>query len=492
MKGLIQTSSATPRTAPRLVIFLAIAITLLVGAHLAYSFPEQVPKWKIPAALKEGETPDHPFEDTEQQILSEFDEAPVSKPLLPCQKLPGGEDVVVVMRTGATEIRDKLPVHLKTTLQCYNDYVLMSDYAEEFEGEKVHDLLAGVDDRVKDTHPDFELYRRLRENGRDTLDGSELSGAVSQDSGAIGKIDNQGWRLDKWKFLPMALRTMELRPEKKWYVFVEPDTYLVWSNLLDWLKKLDPEEPAYYGSEVQIGEDVFAHGGSAFVVSNPGLKRVADMYQQEPDPWHDLTSIHWAGDCILGKALLETGTPLTWSWPMFQGGNPQTMDYKEDKGDARRLWCAPAISYHHLSPSEIQDMFNFEQQWLRQTVNGRQRTSKPVSHRQRERLRLHHQDVFRHYVLPNVTQQRMDWNNASPDLRAGTQNATLDDCRIMCERDATCVQYSKTDMGCYFSNEAKMGQSAEGVQSGWLEERVQAWADGHQLCERKASRWVVT
>lgn len=29
---------------------------------------------------------------------------------LPCQRLPGVEDVVVVMRTGASEIKDKLPV----------------------------------------------------------------------------------------------------------------------------------------------------------------------------------------------------------------------------------------------------------------------------------------------------------------------------------------------------------------------------------------------
>ena len=465
---------------------MVIGMTLLLAVHLCYTYPS-LASWKIPTTLGR----EIPLNATEETTS-----APPPKEQLPCQKLKGGEEVLVVMRTGATEIKDKLPAHLNTTLQCYNNYIIFSDYEEDFEGHHVYDLLANVEDEIKTNHTDFALWRRLRAKGRESLDDSELSGAVSEDTGALGKVWNDGWRLDKWKFLPMAVRTLELYPNMSWYAFVEPDTYLIWSNLLDWLHQLDPTEPLYFGSEVQIGQDVFAHGGSSFVISNPALQKVAKLYQDHVAHWHAITSAHWAGDCILGKALLESGTPLTWSWPMFQGGNPHTMDFKESKKHSADLWCSPAISYHHLSPSEIQSMFDFEQRWLRATQQHKENSSvRPgyISWRQTERMHIHHQDVFRSYVLPSTTSgERYDWSNQSPDLRAGTQNSTLSECRAMCESSRGCVQYSVTDLGCYLSQEGKIGQAAEGVQSGWLEDRMRALADAHRVCERKVMGWTVT
>jgi hypothetical protein len=464
---------------------MVIGMTLLLAIHLCYTYPS-LASWKIPTTSGQG-SPQDATETTNTN--HEEDE-------LPCQKLEGGEDVLVVMRTGATEIKDKLPVHLNTTFKCYNDYIILSDYEEEFQGHQVHDLLSNVENDVKDTHPDFALWRRLQANGRSSLDASELSGAISPESGSVGKNYNEGWKLDKWKFLPMAVRALELHPTKKWYVFVEPDTYLMWSNLLDWLHRLDPSEPLYYGSEVQIGPDIFAHGGSSFVISNPALRKAANLYQANAADWHALTSTHWAGDCLLGKALAETGTPLTWTWPMFQGGNPHTMDFHESKPDGRTLWCAPALSYHHLSPSEISAMFAFEQEWLRSTQAHKAKTGVSagyISWRQHERNRIHHRNVFRQYVLPKTAAgERSGWSNLSPDLRAGTHNSTLSECRAMCEQARDCVQYARSEMGCYFSEEGRLGQVAEGVQAGWLEGRVRDWADGFGVCEREVVSWTVT
>lgn len=484
MKGLSTTTAS--RATPKALILMAIGMTLLVAVHLCYTYPS-LASWKIPTTLGT----EVPLNATEESTS----EPPV-KEELPCQKLEGGEEVLVVMRTGATEIKDKLTAHLNTTLQCYNNYIVFSDYEEDFEGQHVYDLLANVEDDIKENHPDFALWRRLRANGRESLHDSELSGTVSEEGGKTGKLGNDGWKLDKWKFLPMAVRTLELYPNMAWYTFVEPDTYLMWSNLLDWLRQLDPSEPLYFGSEVQIGSDVFAHGGSSFVISNPALQKAAKLYQDHTADWHDITSKHWAGDCILGKALAETGTPLTWSWPMFQGGNPHTMTFKEPLKAGKDLWCSPAISYHHLSPSEIQSMFDFEQEWLSETQKHKEDSSVRrgyISWRQTERMRIHHQDVFRSYVLPSTTEgYRTNWSNLSPDLRAGTQNSTLSECRSMCEDSSGCVQYSVSEMGCYFSREGKMGQAAEGVKSGWLEDRMRASADAHGVCERKVMSWTVT
>lgn len=64
------------------------------------------------------------------------------------------------------------------------------------------------------------------------------------------------------------------------------------------------------------------------------------------------------------------------------------------------------------------------------------------------------------------------------------------------------MQYSLSEMGCFFSPEAKVGRPAEqgeeggkggeSVSAGWLAERVEAWADGHGGCGRGGLRWTVT
>lgn len=125
--------------------------------------------------------------------------------------------------------------------------------------------------------------------------------------------------LRRWKFLPMLNATYEMYPNMNWYVFVEPDTYVVWSNMLQWLSTMDPSKPAYFGSEVMIGDDIFAHGGSAFVLSSAALKIGAESYRQHTRDLWDYTGGHWAGDCVLGVTLHDAGVDLTWSWPMFQG-----------------------------------------------------------------------------------------------------------------------------------------------------------------------------
>lgn len=34
-------------------------------------------------------------------------------------------------------------------------------------------------------------------------------------------------------------------------------------------------------------------------------------------------------------------------------------------------WCYPTVSYHHLSPDMIEDLWKFEQQWLGERDNVR-------------------------------------------------------------------------------------------------------------------------
>lgn len=449
------------RSGVRAVLAIAIVTAVLVTIHLTTFSP--LPGWRM-ASEHLGHTSD---------TASTWDpDAP------PCRSLRGAEDVVVVMRTGATEIKDKLPIHFNTTFRCYPDTIIFSDYAEIFEGHQVHDVLAAVDDSVKQSNTDFQHYLRLQRLGREGLAAEELH-SESYESGPIGKNDNPGWRLDKWKFLPMLVQALELRPEKKWFVFVEPDTYIVWSNFVQWLRQLDPAEDQYHGSEVQIGPDIFAHGGTGFVMSKSAVQKGVDLYLSEPEEWHTRTAGHWAGDCILGTALAHAGVGLTWSWPTFQGGNPADMDWLEIKGE-RRLWCAPAVSYHHFSAYEIESLWGFEQQHIQQRIAEHQKHS-PSHYKSHY---LHHYDMFRQYVLPNISSERADWSNSSPELitYSNRKGLSIADCRMICQRKEGCLQYALGPIGCSTADQVMLGTHSKGIQSGWMTNRVESWLGNMEDC----------
>lgn len=396
----------------------------------------------------------------------------------PCASLENTDGIVVVMRTGATEIQAKLPAHLNTTFKCYQDPLIFSDLEEDFCGYEVHDVLATIDSEIQRKSPDFALWRRLKTNGRAALQQNELSSSEGIEGSKIGKTDNAGWRLDKWKFLPMLQQCLDLRPDGKVYVFVEPDTYVLWSNLIQWLQHIDLSKPLYFGSEVEIGSDVFAHGGSAFVLTRAAVQKGADEYATNTQTWNERIVDHWAGDGILGQALHEAGVPLTWAWPMFQGGNPGNMDWEKHKGSTH-LWCASALSYHHIDAEQIPSLWAFEQRGIATSL--RNKKSSLFSLFDTGDVAMQHGDLFHEFVLPFMESDRADWDNLSRNLQKNV--ASAEGCLALCEADRDCFQYSFSPTGCKIDTAVALGEAEQGVQSGWIMERVEAWAKELSRCK---------
>ena len=462
------------------VIITAVVVLLFLAVHVLYSKPE-LPKWSIVQgeAVVDGQS-------GPSTTPAEPSDAP------PCRRLPGAEDVVVIMRTGATEIQDKLPIHFNTTFRCYKDLIIFSDYEETFQGHPVHDVLGPMAQEIKETNADFGLYLRLLQYGRASLHEDELSGKASFEGSKSGKNDNPGWRLDKWKFLPMMNETLRLQPDKKWYVFVESDSYAVWSNILQWLEKLDPSKPLYYGSEVMIGPDLFAHGGSVFVMSRPAVESGAQYYKEHEEELNSWTAGHWAGDCVLGKTLRDAGVPLTYSWPMFQGGHPDKMDFTDQKGSDRRLWCAPALSYHHFSPTEMPAMWQFEQDWIQSHLVKVANSETRRSFWDDYGSVLEHRDVFKEFVRPDIVADKSEWSNLSPSLVPNTVGSSFDECREQCELHEDCLQYTSAGNGCFISTKQVMlGERTAGTESGWMMDRIEGWVNGLDDCSGNQG-WTVT
>lgn len=411
------------------------------------------------------------FDLTDNDFLSQ---ATASTPTLPCASLLKANDTVVILKTGSTELQDKLSIHLKTTLQCYPHHLIFSDYAEKYEGRHIIDALKDVDPIYQTAHEDFALWQQLQKGGRASLSPSDLSGPASYpQDGTGGKPTNPGWRLDKWKFLPMIRKTLQEFPNKSWYVFVETDTYIIWSTLLAYLAALDSTQRYYIGAPGEIGDVLFAHGGSGFVISRPALEAAVELYVANNAEWEAITASQWAGDCVLGKALSDSGTKLTWAWPIFQGRDIGNMNYSEIfRG--KRLWCYPSVSYHHLTPWAVEDMWRFEQSVIAQ--NGE------VSPRI-----MRHRDVFAEYILPQTQDSRSDWYNHADEYRGLV--SSLDECRSICEK-AICLQYAVDQKGsCLVTARPNLGEASPGMQSGWMQERMRLFHDTAPSCEDEG--WIV-
>lgn len=327
----------------RLKILAPVAVCLLLFHYL----------WNLSPSDRRSTRNSHDYTDSTSPATN-----------LPCNQLANSEDVVIVLKTGATEALDRVPIHFKTTFRCVPDYLIFSDFEEEIEGHPVHDCLRDVDEDIKKNHPDFELYNRLLEHGRHTLDPDELRGWTTGSDSNIGNLGNHGWRLDKWKFLPLVDEVLQKRPDAKWFFFMEADTYLMWSNLLEWIKHLDHKKPYYVGGQMQIGPVIFAHGGAGFLVSNPALRILSDYRAPRIKELDAFTSDHWAGDCVLGKTIQDAGVPLTWAWPSVQNERLSVFDHNANVYD-RRVWCHPAVTYHHMTAEAVESMWQFEQNWIR-------------------------------------------------------------------------------------------------------------------------------
>lgn len=295
------------------------------------------------------------------QLLTDWGVVPISNEnRFRCPSAPGIEDVLVILKTGVTEAREKLPVHARTTLNCLPNYVVFSDFEEEIEGIQVHDVLRNVDQTVRLRVPDFNMYNRLRAYGRAGLTSADTT---KEENSPFGMPNNPGWKLDKWKFLPMVDEALKAKPDAKWYVFMEADTHLVWPNVMAWLSRLDPDEPHYLGTETQIGAVRFGHGGSGFMVSRRAMRMASAHRANHVDEYYQYTESQWAGDMVLGKLLSDAGVELNFSWPLLQNAKLGEIEPLTNRF-YRQPWCFPVVGYHHLDPADVERMWRFDQEWF--------------------------------------------------------------------------------------------------------------------------------
>ncbi|KAK9461826.1 uncharacterized protein V1516DRAFT_673069 [Lipomyces oligophaga] len=305
----------------------------------------------------------------------------------------GAEDVMLMVKTGATVLWKRLPIHFGTTFQQVPYYQVYSDMEETIFGHKVVDSLQNVSDTLKATEP-FELYRVQQE----LL--SSHANTEPQDHYGInsGKL---GWDLDKYKNIPMIQHAWSINPNAKWYIFMDADSYVIWNQLLHYLRTLNYRHALYLGSPVGNPPIQFGHGGSVVVISRGAMLR---SWANDPElhlKYEQATIRRCCGDYMVAELLYEHGVQIAKSeheypyskWK-FQGEAPHFIYANKEN------WCAPIMSFHHISPHDINKVHDFALRWSQ-------------NHAPNDYIR--YVDVYHEFMHPWIEEEKDEWDNRSND-----------------------------------------------------------------------------
>jgi hypothetical protein len=267
-----------------------------------------------------------------------------------CDNYPKDASLVIVVKTGATEAYSKLPTLLLTYLSCVppENLLFFSDIAGTVGNFAIHDALDTATKAATHDNHDFDLYYTQQEMKR-----------LGQDMGSIRNEwkSEAAWRLDKYKNLYTAQKAWDMAPGRDWYLYIDADTYISWTNLFLWLATLDASEPLYLGSQVDVGRPPFAHGGSGYLLSKPAQELLVRNDRAKLAKEFDKNATTaCCGDQELAKALFKKGLRVKNVRPVINGEKIKRFNFGPE------LWCTPVVTMHHVGSEEVQEMWDLENQ----------------------------------------------------------------------------------------------------------------------------------
>lgn len=123
-----------------------------------------------------------------------------------------------VLKIGHADVGGpKLKGQFASSSACFaaDELLVFSDWEEVVHGHKTIDALAGLSTWYYNSRrfSDWKIYEAMK--------AAERKGELEQ---AMREKRFNGWKLDKYKFLPSIERAWNLKPNKDFYVFYETDT----------------------------------------------------------------------------------------------------------------------------------------------------------------------------------------------------------------------------------------------------------------------------
>lgn len=265
-------------------------------------------------------------------------------------------EIALLLKTGASLVWKRLPIHLLTSLAperiAPENAIIYSDVPDVIGSYHLVDVLANTSSRTVLESPDFQPYL-LQE------DFDDKQGWIEGDiAGPIG-----GWKLDKYKFLPLINHAGHSQPDAKWYIYMEDDAFIFLPNLLEHLATFDWKDAWYIGSLAVKHGEIFAHGGAGFALSRGAWEKTFGTHDDIIAKYENFTEAHGCGDHVLGHVLKDHGVTFGETHEAEQftfGFNPESY-WNMWYGPAN--WCKPIFSMHHMHLKDISRSYNMEKAW---------------------------------------------------------------------------------------------------------------------------------
>ncbi|PWZ03728.1 hypothetical protein BCV70DRAFT_154778 [Testicularia cyperi] len=411
------------------------------------------------------------------------------------------DDILLITKVGASTVHKRLMIHLAeqplSNLYIPNKFYV-SDWPVKLGPIEFYDALANVSDTVKE----LDEFKHLRHEMSALLQSNQDLDDMSEKDG--------GWKLDKYKFLPMMGEAYRRFPNVKWYVMVEADTFLFWNQLVKWLATLNENKQLLIGHPSFCDYDgkstMFTHGGSGIVMSK-GL--IEATYGQDPEYEHnhdELIKKSAFGDALLSKSFYDAPkvhlTELS-----KEGGEKFNSDPPRILKFLRSNWCTPIMTFHHVTPADTAHLYEFQRRieprlgakdmikwadvWDEFQPEFLRKAMIEVANAKEDPTTFQHDD-------PNVEpgevgvvawQAIEDWDSETSD----THTATAKECQTVCRSHDDCLMWSwdpesdkdkdkdrNRDRGlCRWTSEfLRIGvtkPSKTKLTTGWMAKRINHW-----------------
>ncbi|PVH77896.1 glycosyltransferase family 31 protein [Cadophora sp. DSE1049] len=405
-------------------------------------------------------------------FLSQFSWSVGLRRMAQCPETGLADNIVVAVKTGASEASEKIPTLMQTSLRCAKNVFFFSDLEQDIGPYHLNDALANISSDVKKLDGAFEFYRLQQEAWR--RDGSVESTKGMKDPSSPSNL--AAWTLDKYKNTHILEKVWEFAPEKEWYIVIDADTYVIWSNLLRWLPSLDSAKKMFLGSVAFLESTGFAHGGSGTIFSRSLMRDYAVTRNGTATRLDSKIHTSCCGDVMVSEVLREYGNDLINIQPSISGQKPGTIPYHTD------YWCQPSLTMHHFDAEDMKAFHQFE--------SGRENTSTPLTWAEMFEGLVKHQ-------LQSMPDMQEDWDNYSSVVDVGsgilyegvkkTTTQSFEECATTCEANTECVQYTFDGEACYWGKairlgERRMPEDGKHWRSGWNQTRMADWISKQPKC----------